>query len=80
MNQINPMKLLQLKAGWDQFKDRHPKFPAFIASVTQGAIKEDSVIDVTVTTADGDTVSTNLKVTKEDMELLEQLKELVANS
>lgn len=79
MNQFNPMKFLQVKAGWEMFKSRHPKFPAFLNSVTQGAINEGSVIEATVTTADGRTFSTNLKVSKEDMELLNEMKELFTN-
>lgn len=76
MNQINPMKLLQLKNSWDQFKARHPKFPSFISSVTKGAVCEGSVIEITVTTADGKTISSNLRVTSEDMQLIEDMKEL----
>lgn len=76
MNQINPMKLLQLKEYWEEFKLRHPKFPDFLHSVTHGAISEGATIDITITTADGRTIRSNLKVTKEDMQLIEELKEL----
>lgn len=68
---INPMQLLKLKGMWDQFTQRHPKFPAFLKALTQGAVTEGSVIEITVTTADGRRISSNLKVTKEDMELVE---------
>ena len=77
MNQINPMKLLQFKNSWDQFKTRHPKFPSFISSVTKGAVSEGSVIEITVTTAEGKTISSNLRVTGEDMQLIEDMKELL---
>lgn len=79
MNQINPMKLLQLKNSWDRFKARHPKFPSFISSVTKGAVSQGSIIEITVTTADGKTISSNLKVTAEDMQLIEDVKELMSN-
>ncbi len=77
MNPINPMKLLQLKNAWDQFCRRHPKFPAFLSSVTRGAIAEGTILEINVTTADGRLISSNIKFTAEDMELIEELKELM---
>lgn len=77
MNPVNPIKLLQLKNAWDQFSRRHPKFPAFLSSVTKGAIAEGTVLEINVTTADGRLISSNLKFTAEDMELIEELKELI---
>ena len=71
---INPMQLLKLKGMWDQFTQRHPKFPASLKAMTQGAVTEGSVIEITVTTADGRKISSNLKVTREDMELVEEVK------
>lgn len=68
------MQLLKLKGMWDQFTQRHPKFPAFLKAMTQGAVTEGSVIEITVTTADGRRISSNLKVTREDMELVEEVK------
>lgn len=71
---INPMQLLKMKGLWDQFTQRHPKFPAFLKAMSQGAITEGSVLEITVTTADGRKISSNLKVTREDMELVEEVK------
>ena len=71
---INPMQLLKLKGLWDQFTQRHPKFPAFLKAMSQGAISEGSVLEITVTTADGRKLSSNLKITAEDMALVEELK------
>lgn len=71
---IDPMQLFKLKGMWDQFTKRHPKFPAFLKAMTQGDITEGSVIEITVTTAEGKAISSNLKVTKEDMELVEEMK------
>ena len=71
---IDPMQLLKMKGMWDQFTQRHPKFPAFLKAMTQGAITEGSVIEITVTTAEGKVISSNLKVSKEDMEMVEEMK------
>ena len=68
------MQLLKMKGLWDQFTQRHPKFPAFLKAMSQGAITEGSVLEITVTTADGRKISSNLKVTREDMELVEEVK------
>ena len=53
MNPMNPMKLLQIKASWEQFKARHPKFPSFLNAVSKGAVTEGALIEMTITTADG---------------------------
>lgn len=73
---VNPMKLLQLKSLWDRFSANHPKFTMFLQAVGQSGIREGSVIEITVTTPEGDRISSNLKVTADDMELVQSLKEL----
>lgn len=77
MNQFHPMKLLQLRNAWEQFKQRHPKLPFFMDAATRGAISEGSVIEITVTTPQGKSISSNIKVTKEDMQLMEEMKRLM---
>lgn len=79
MNNFNPLQLLQLKKAWDQFTGRHPKFPAFLKAMSKGAITEGTVLDITVTTADGRVISSNLKITAEDMALVEELKNLAGS-
>ena len=72
---INPMQLLKIKGLWDQFTVRHPKFPAFLKAMSQGAITEDSVLEMTVITPDGRKISTNLKVTAEDVEMIREIRD-----
>lgn len=76
---INPMKLLQVKGLWNKFQKNHPKFPQFIKAVGKNALQEGSVIEINVTTADGRTMSSNLKINAEDMDLLRQIQELTAS-
>lgn len=71
---IDPMQLLKMKGLWDQFTQRHPKFPAFLKAMTQGAITEGSVIEITITTTEGKVISSNLKVTPEDMAMIEEMR------
>lgn len=73
---MNPLKLMQLKSLWDKFTTNHPKFPKFLEAVGQNSIREGSVLEITVTTPEGDKISSNLKVTAEDMQLVESLKEI----
>lgn len=76
MNPINPMKLLQIRASWEQFKARHPKFPSFLNAVSKGTVTEGTLIEMTITTADGKQYSSNLKLTSEDMQLVNDMKEM----
>lgn len=76
---INPAKLLKFKGAWDKFVKNHPKFPMFLNAVRNNAIEEGSVIEITVTTTDGKSLSTNIKVTQSDKEMLSELTELMKN-
>lgn len=73
---FDALQLLKIKGMWEQFTARHPKFPAFLRAVSQGAIAEGSVLEITVTTAEGKTISSNLKVTAEDMEMIRALQQV----
>lgn len=67
---------LKVKQAWDTFASNHPKFPMFLKAVTREGIKEDTIIAISVTTPDGRTLDTNVKVTASDLELFESLKGL----
>ena len=76
---MNPMDLFRMKGLWDKFTRNHPKFPLFMQTVGKNAIAEDTIFEFKVTTADGETYSSNLKVSASDMELLAEMKSLMAN-
>lgn len=70
---MNPMNLMKAKGLLTKFTENHPKIPVFFkAASTQ--IGEGAVIEITVTTAEGKTLCTNMKVKPEDMQLVEELK------
>lgn len=73
---MNPMDFLQLKSDINSFKSSHPKFFPFLKAVSSGVISEDTVIEIQVTTPEGKNYSTNLKVTKEDLELIGKLRNM----
>ena len=54
----------------------HPKFPLFLNAVSQDALREGAVVEITVTTPEGKNYCSNLKLMQEDLELIECLKAL----
>ena len=72
---MNFQSLLQLKSLWQRFTNQHPKFPAFLRAA-QPALKEGSILSFTITTPEGKTLESNLKVTSSDLELIESLKNM----
>lgn len=73
---LNPGKLLKLKGSWDTFVQNHPKFPKFLNAVKKNAMEEGTMIEFKVTTKEGKTISSNMKLNKTDMKLFEELSEL----
>ena len=71
---INPMKLLELKNLWNAFTKRHPKFPQFLSSVQQAGIPEGTIIEVQITSPDGKTFTSNMKVNSEDIDAVKSLQ------
>lgn len=73
----NPMELMKIMGIWNSFKANHPKFPKFMAAAAQpGVISANTILEMKITTADGHTLETNLKITESDMELIQQLKNI----
>lgn len=73
---MNPMNLLQLKSSWEKFQRNHPKFPLFLNAVSGEGLDAGSIVEIKVTTAQGKTFTSNLKVCPEDEELIRELKGL----
>ncbi|MGI6095051.1 MAG: hypothetical protein ACOYBL_06420 [Lachnospiraceae bacterium] len=73
-NQIG--KVQKVKACIDKFQENHPKFPLFLKAVSQDALKEGTLMEITVTTPDEKSYCTNIRIKAEDMELMEMLKEI----
>ena len=71
---MNPMAILQIKSLLDKFKNNHTKIPMFFSAAAQ-SIDENSIIEIKVTTAEGQNLITNMKVTSDDIELFKELKE-----
>lgn len=70
---MNPVDMLQLGAKIQTFKEQHPRFPAFVKKVGKEAIKEGAIIEIKVTSVEGQDYVTNLRLTPEDIELLQTI-------
>ena len=73
---MNPAKLFKIKGAWDKFSQNHPRFVQFISAVQSNGIQEGTIIEINVTTAEGKTMSSNVKVTASDLEMFRELSEL----
>lgn len=74
---MNPMKLLQLKSAWERFRSNHPKFPRFLTAVYQQSIRQGTVIEFHVTTPEGETLSSNIRLKADDIALFRELQDLM---
>ena len=73
---MNPMALLKAKKSWETFCGNHPRFPAFMQAVQSAGIQEGTIIEVSVTTPAGKTMTTNVRLTASDMQAFNDLKGL----
>ena len=73
---MNPAALMQLMGAWNTFQSNHPKFPAFLEALKRQGVKEDTIIEISITDPDGKKIETNIKVKQSDLELFESLKNM----
>ncbi|MGN0331625.1 MAG: hypothetical protein ACI4D9_01135 [Lachnospiraceae bacterium] len=66
----------QLKSGMDRFRANHPKFPMFLQAVSQDALKEGSVVEISVTTPEGKNYCSNIKINSDDLAFIDTLKNM----
>ena len=65
--------MMKFIGAWNSFKANHPKFPAFCKMVQEKGLREDSIIEIIVTTPENERIETSLKVTASDLDLLRTL-------
>jgi len=76
INMFNPSMIFQMKSMWERFERNHPKFPRFMQAVGRDYIQEGTVLEISVTRADGENVTSNIRLTKDDMEMIETLRQM----
>ena len=74
---MNLGNMAKLMGAWNTFQKNHPKFPAFCKAVAKKGLREDSVIEVIVTTPDGERIETSIKVQESDIELIRGFGEMM---
>lgn len=72
---VNPKKLMQMRNGWNQFTERHPKLPKFFRAASQSALQEGTVLEMKITMPDGETMESNIRLTAEDIAFVNEAKE-----
>ncbi len=74
---FNQIAMLQkIQSGLATFQRNHPKFPMFLKAVSQEAIVEGTIIEISVKTPEGKEYCSNLKVKADDLEFVEALKNM----
>lgn len=73
---MNPISMMKFKSLIEKFKNNHPKVPLFFDALSKN-IAEDSVLELTLTTAEGKKICSNIKVSKDDLELISMIKEQI---
>lgn len=68
--------MFKVIGAWNTFKANHPKFPAFCKAVGKSGLREDSVIEIIVTTPEGERIETSIKVQASDLDLLRSLTQM----
>ena len=73
---MNPAAAIRILQAKNKFGANHPKFMAFLKQVLVSGVEEGTIIEVTVTKPDGEPVTSNIRVTAEDMALFNSMKDL----
>ncbi|MBR6071131.1 MAG: hypothetical protein IKP78_11130 [Ruminococcus sp.] len=73
---MNPLAMMKLKPLFETFCQDHPKFLMFLGAVG-GAVDKDSIIEMTLTNSQGQTMKTNIKINDNDIELFQELSKLM---
>lgn len=70
---INPVKLMQIKAAIAGVERRHPNLRKFFQAVGREKMREGTILELKVQTPEGKNMVTNIRLTKEDEELISEL-------
>ena len=72
---MNPMMLMQMQQRIQTFQQDHPKFVPFLMAIKDNALEEGTVIAMKVTTPDGKTIESNIKLTANDIETIRMMSD-----
>jgi hypothetical protein len=75
---LNPMSMMKIKSLLEKFKSNHPKVPKFMQAAST-SVGVGSIIELSVTSPEGKKILTNIKVTQDDIDLINEMKNLMQN-
>ena len=73
---MNPADMMKMMGAFKNFQEAHPKAVSFFQVVFGSGIPADTVMELTVTKPGEQPMTTNIKVTQQDLELFESLKNM----
>lgn len=73
---MNPAAILKIMNAKGKLEKNHPKFMAFLQMVFSRPMEEGTIIEITLTRPGEEPIRANLKVLQEDIELLQDLKDI----
>ncbi len=73
---MNPMDMMQFVSRISIFKQQHPKFGAFLSSIANSGVKEGDILEVKYISNEGGERVANIKLTNDDIETLNLLKNM----
>lgn len=73
---VNPASIMKLMNAKNKFAANHPKFSAFLNAVFKGGIQEGTIIEITVTKPGEAPITSNLRVSQSDIELMQELQNI----
>ena len=68
--------VMMIKSAWDTFSRNHPKFMPFMQAVGREAIGDGTIIEIKVTSPEGEEFNTNMKLTQSDLDLFAQIRNM----
>ena len=76
---VNPMQFMQLADRLRIFQSQHPRVIDFLRDVGRNSLEPGVVMELRVTDNNAMTSVTNIRLTQEDMETIEIIKNLKGN-
>lgn len=76
---MNPAIVMKLMSAKNKFASNHPKFVAFFNTILSTGMPEGTIIEISVTKPGEPTITSNMKVNSDDLEMVEMLKDMAKN-
>jgi len=73
---MNPSALLKMMDAFKRFQSNHPKVVSYVKTVFGPGLPVGTVLEITCTKPGEEPITTNMKITQEDLDLLQSLKDI----